>query len=70
MQFIVRLFPEITIKSKPVRKRFTRILCDNMRKLLRVTDTYIRIIKAWDRIDVHTALTAQSDIERLIDQLQ
>ena len=35
MKFVVKYFPEITIKSKPVRKEMSRQLQSNLRKLLR-----------------------------------
>ncbi len=52
MHFIVKLFPEITIKSAPVRKRFTRQLRDNLKKLMQPLDPEIRVIREWDRIEV------------------
>lgn len=52
MQFIIKLFPEITIKSSPVRKRFTKQLRDNLRELLRVVDERIVITRDWEKIDV------------------
>jgi thiamine biosynthesis protein ThiI len=35
MLFIVKLFPEIFVKSPPVRKRLTRMLVSNMKRLFR-----------------------------------
>ena len=34
MKFIVKLFPEIMIKSETVRKRFAKILTSNIRNIL------------------------------------
>jgi len=50
MQFIVKLFPEITIKSRPVRKQFTRRLHNNLNGLLRSVDRAISVSSEWDRI--------------------
>jgi thiamine biosynthesis protein ThiI len=50
MQFIVKLFPEITIKSRPVRKQFTRRLHNNLNGLLRAVDRGISVTSEWDRI--------------------
>ena len=36
MKFIVKLFPEIMIKSETVRKRFAKILTSNIRNILRI----------------------------------
>ncbi|MGL6052961.1 MAG: hypothetical protein ACRC16_23800, partial [Aeromonas salmonicida] len=38
MKFIIKLFPEITIKSKSVRQRFTKMLQGNIRNVLRRFD--------------------------------
>lgn len=52
MHFIVKLFPEITIKSPPVRKRMTRQLRDNLRKLLVSIDPAIQLQQDWEKIQV------------------
>ncbi|GAB2188451.1 tRNA 4-thiouridine(8) synthase ThiI [Sessilibacter sp. MAH1] len=53
MHFIVKLFPEITIKSAPVRKRFTRQLQNNLRTLIRRHDGGARVTRDWEKIDVY-----------------
>ncbi|WP_373096373.1 tRNA uracil 4-sulfurtransferase ThiI [Zhongshania sp.] len=55
MKFLVKLFPEIIIKSKPVRKKFIKQLRDNLRKLLLPLDPNLEIIRDWDRITIETA---------------
>lgn len=35
MKFIVKLYPEIMMKSKPVRMRFTKMLETNIRNVLK-----------------------------------
>lgn len=57
MKFIVKLFPEIIIKSKPVRRKFTRQLRDNLRKLLMQLDPAVVIVREWDRISLETHST-------------
>ncbi len=52
MKFIVKLFPEITIKSKPVRKQFTKQLKDNLRVLLRAVDDRVVVERDWDKITI------------------
>lgn len=52
MHFIVKLFPEITIKSAPVRKRFTKQLRENLRDLLKPLDKRITVVRDWDKIEV------------------
>lgn len=52
MHYIVKLFPEITIKSAPVRKRFTKQLRDNLRRQLKRIDAGIDVQRDWEKIDV------------------
>ena len=52
MKFIVKLFPEITIKSRPVRKRFIQRLQNNLQiQLKRIVDE-ITVSGFWDKIEV------------------
>lgn len=55
MQFVVKFFPEITIKSKPVRKQFVKQLRDNIRRLLKPIHDGISVDSDWDRILVRYA---------------
>ena len=50
--FIIRLFPEISIKSPPVRKRWTKLLCENIRTIMRRIHPKASVIRDWDRLDV------------------
>ncbi|MGD8175772.1 tRNA uracil 4-sulfurtransferase ThiI [Marinimicrobium sp. ARAG 43.8] len=52
MHFIVKVFPEIIIKSPPVRKRFIRQLRDNLRRLLAPLSEDIRIKRDWEKIEI------------------
>lgn len=53
MQFIVKFFPEITIKSRPVRIQLAKALRDNLRRQLRPVDERIAVVREWDRIVVN-----------------
>lgn len=53
MHFILRLFPEITIKSPAVRKRMARQLADNTRIILRRKYPTARVRQDWDKLDVN-----------------
>lgn len=61
MQFVIKFFPEITIKSRPVRKQMAKQLRDNLRALLKPIDSAIEIIRDWDQL---TVLTAGNDLSR------
>ncbi|ORM67905.1 tRNA uracil 4-sulfurtransferase ThiI [Pantoea rwandensis] len=52
MKFIIKLFPEITIKSQSVRLRFIKILTGNIRNTLRTLDDEIAVVRHWDHIEV------------------
>lgn len=52
MLFVVKLFPEIIIKSAPVRKRFIKQLRDNIRRLLADRGCAAEVRSEWDKIEV------------------
>lgn len=52
MKFIVKLFPEIMMKSKPVRMRFTKMLETNIRNVLKKVDESAKVKRDWDKIMV------------------
>lgn len=70
MHFILKLFPEITIKSKPVRQRFIRQLRDNLKTLLKPIDPEAQIQKSWDRIEVTLQSNDPQKQQQVIDLLQ
>ena len=52
MKFIIKFFPEITIKSRPVRKAFIKQLRQNIRLVLRDIDYDVVVAGNWDYIEV------------------
>ncbi|MGV3344807.1 tRNA uracil 4-sulfurtransferase ThiI [Enterobacteriaceae bacterium LUAb1] len=52
MKFIIKLFPEITIKSQSVRVRFIKILTGNIRNVLKQYDENLAVVRHWDHIVV------------------
>ena len=52
MRFLVKLHPEITIKSKDVRKRFIRLLESNIRLILSQNDIPAAVQNQWDKINI------------------
>ncbi len=55
MKFIVKFFPEITIKSRPVRKQFVKQLHTNLKRLLQPLDPEVQVLREWDKMVVSTA---------------
>ena len=70
MKFIVKLQSEITIKSRPVRKRFTKILETNIKNVLRRIDEQVTSRMNWDNIEVNTQDNSPENRERLIEALK
>ena len=70
MKFIVKLQAEITIKSRPVRKRFTKILESSIKNVLRRVDEQVTTRMNWDNIEVNTANNTPENRLKLIDTLK
>ena len=70
MKFVVKYFPEITIKSKPVRKRLVGQLRDNLRSVLRDIDPDIVVDRGWDKLEVSTALSEPQILARLVEAMR
>lgn len=70
MKFIVKLQAEITIKSRPVRKRFTKILESNVKNVLRRVDETVTTRMTWDSIEVNTKNETPKNREKLIETLK
>lgn len=69
MKFIVKLFPEITIKSTPVRKCFVKQLRRNIRSVCKPLDAQMTVIGTWDVIYVETVLSERSALDHLSERL-
>ena len=70
MKFIVKVFPEITIKSRPVRKQFIRQLGKNIRSVLRELDPQLQVQGEWDNLEVQTSLQEPRARAALIARLR
>ncbi|MFT5710795.1 MAG: thiamine biosynthesis protein ThiI [Halioglobus sp.] len=53
MKFVVKYFSEITIKSKPVLRRFVAQLVENVRSVLRDIDPDVAEHRYWDKQVAH-----------------
>ncbi len=70
MKFVIKYFSEITIKSKPVRRRFVGQLADNLRSVLRDIDPDVVVAKQWDRIQVETVETDKPLLEAMLEAMR
>ena len=66
MKFIVKLFPEITIKSRPVRKRFIQRLQSNLQIILQRIEPKIKVRGLWDRVDIDCPPEADAAYEQIV----
>ncbi|ACA87739.1 tRNA uracil 4-sulfurtransferase ThiI [Shewanella woodyi] len=69
MKFIVKLFPEIMMKSKPVRMRFTKMLETNIRNVLKKVDETAKVKREWDKIMVLVPDDRQDLVEAFAERL-
>lgn len=70
MKFIIKLHPEITIKSDSVRKRFSKLLTANIRHILRCHELKAVVENRWDRLEVVLRPQQSEDIQAAITLLQ
>ncbi|AWX15383.1 tRNA 4-thiouridine(8) synthase ThiI [Mergibacter septicus] len=68
MKFVIKLFPEIMIKSESVRKRFVKILTGNIRNVLKKCDESVAVVRHWDYIEVRSK--DENNRQVLIETLQ
>ena len=52
MHFVIKLFPEIIVKSAPVRKRFTRQLYNNLNILIKRLSPELKVRRDWEKLEV------------------
>lgn len=69
MKLIVKVFPEITIKSRPVRKRFIRQLAKNIRLVTRDLDPEIVATGVWDNLEVNTRVQDPKVLGEITERL-
>ena len=69
MQYTIKLFAEITIKSRPVRQRLVRLLRDNLRTLLKPIDPAVVIERNWDYLNIESQADADTQA-RIVDLLR
>ncbi len=60
MLFLIKLFPEITIKSRMVRQRLIKLLRNNIKTVLGRFRDQLRVSGGWDAIEVEIAASADA----------
>ncbi|MFR0674135.1 tRNA uracil 4-sulfurtransferase ThiI [Enterobacterales bacterium AW_CKDN230030176-1A_HGKHYDSX7] len=69
MKLIVKVFPEITIKSRPVRKRFIRQLGKNIRTVLKDLDPALSVDGVWDNLEVNTQVEDEKLQREMVERM-
>ena len=69
MLFLVKLFPEITIKTRPVRRRFIRQLRKNIKTVTYEFDPGISVVGEWDSLEVQTSVSDPEVLAQISDRL-
>jgi thiamine biosynthesis protein ThiI len=53
MKFVIKLFPEIIVKSRPVRKQFISQLRKNLKKVLKPLVSTVVVSGTWDILEIN-----------------
>ncbi len=69
MLFLVKLFPEITIKTRPVRRRFIRQLRKNIRSVVAELDPALSVVGEWDNLEVETSVDSPEITAQISERL-
>jgi thiamine biosynthesis protein ThiI len=70
MQFVVKYFSEIAIKSTPVRRKFVRQLEENLRAVLRDIDPEVVLRREWDKLRIETRIEDESVVARMVEAMR
>ena len=71
MKLIIKLAPEMTIKSRPVRKRLIQMLRQNLKTICLRIDDQVQVTGQWDNIHVVTAADISLDQkQRLVESVR
>lgn len=70
MLFIIKFFPEIIIKSKPVRKQMSRRLQDNLITVLRPIDPKVKVAMEWDKLTVTLKEASPEVVSEVLEVLR
>ncbi|MCF6192794.1 MAG: tRNA 4-thiouridine(8) synthase ThiI [Kangiellaceae bacterium] len=70
MKFVIKLFPEIIVKSRPVRKQFISQLRKNLKKILTPIVDNPKISGSWDLIELDIDDEQMARESVIVDKLQ
>ena len=70
MKFVIKLFPEIIVKSRPVRKQFISQLRKNLKKVLEPIVTSHQLTGTWDFIELDIPESEPEVESKVVSRLQ
>ncbi|GAB3037144.1 tRNA uracil 4-sulfurtransferase ThiI [Bowmanella dokdonensis] len=70
MKYILKLHPEIAIKSDSVRRRFTRMLESNVRNIFKAYEFKVSVWNRWDKLVLQARTETPEDDALVVDQLR
>ncbi len=70
MKFIVKIFPEIAVKSRPVRKRMIARLQTNLTVILQRISNDVKVSGHWDKVEVYYGGTDTTVRDQLIEAMK
>lgn len=70
MQFIIRLHPEIIIKSRQVRKRYTYLLEGNIRRVCKLNHLSVEVTATWDKFVLRINQKSITQKDQVIERLK
>ena len=68
-RLVIKLFPEILVKSRHLRRSLTKNLASNIRNLSRDLEVKVAVKELWDQLDIRMTDDSVSDVESMIERL-
>ena len=70
MHFVIKLFPEIIVKSPSVRRHQTKVLHANIQRLLKPLGKSIEVIRDWEKLEICCEENSQELRDTLVERLR
>ncbi|MEL0035798.1 MAG: hypothetical protein VW882_05280, partial [Gammaproteobacteria bacterium] len=68
-RLVIKLFPEILVKSRNLRRSLTKNLASNIRNLSRDLEVKVAVKELWDQLDVRMTNDSEQEVEKMVERL-
>lgn len=68
-RLVIKLFPEILVKSRNLRRSLTKNLASNIRNLSRDLEIKVAVKELWDQLDVRMTNDSEQEVEKMVERL-